>query len=162
MERGGELELAHLFMGFRRNTAQLMLVGLIGFGLTAAIMLPAMVLVGAGSFVAAMMGSGTGTPAVGASTMLALLIVLALIIPVNMALWFAPALVMLQNQAAPRALAQSFKGCIRNFVPFLIYGVVLFVLGFVASIPFGLGWLVLGPVVFGSVYAAYRDIYFER
>ncbi|MGZ8211018.1 MAG: BPSS1780 family membrane protein [Burkholderiales bacterium] len=162
IERGGELELAHLFMGFRRNTAQLMLVGLIGFGLTAAIMLPAMVLVGAGSFVAAMMGSGTATPAVGASTMLALLIVLALIIPVNMALWFAPALVMLQNQAAPRALAQSFKGCIRNFVPFLIYGVVLFVLGFVASIPFGLGWLVLGPVVFGSVYAAYRDIYFER
>jgi hypothetical protein len=44
-------------------------------------------------------------------------------------------------------------------VPFLIYGIVLFVLAMIASIPFGLGWLVLGPVVFGSVYAAYRDIY---
>jgi uncharacterized membrane protein len=76
-----------------------------------------------------------------------------------MALWFAPALVMLQNQSAPRAIAESFKGCLKNIVPFLIYGIVLFVLALIASIPFGLGWLVLGPVVLGSVYAAYRDIY---
>jgi hypothetical protein len=39
---------------------------------------------------------------------------------------------------------------------------VILALGFLASIPFGLGWLVLGPVILGSVYAAYRDIYFER
>jgi uncharacterized membrane protein len=31
----------------------------------------------------------------------------------------------------------------------------------IASIPFGLGWLVLMPVVLCSVYAAYRDIFFS-
>jgi hypothetical protein len=36
------------------------------------------------------------------------------------------------------------------------------VLAIFASIPFGLGWFALGPVVVGSVYAAYRDIYTGR
>ena len=30
----------------------------------------------------------------------------------------------------------------------------------VASIPFMLGWLILGPVMAASIYTAYRDIYF--
>ena len=33
------------------------------------------------------------------------------------------------------------------------------VLAIVASIPFGLGWLVLGPVFAASVYASYKDIF---
>jgi hypothetical protein len=157
IDRGGELELAHLFAGFRRNTGQLVLVGLIGFALTFSVMIPAVVLMGPSVFMGVM--GGAATAAAGIAGVLGLLIALALFVPVNMALWFAPALVMLQNQSAPRAIAESFKGCLKNIVPFLIYGIVLFVLALIASIPFGLGWLVLGPVVLGSVYAAYRDIY---
>lgn len=157
MDRGGELELAHLFAGFRRNTGQLVLVGLIGFALTFSVMIPAVVLMGPSVFMGVM--GGASADMVGIAGVLGLLIALALFVPVNMALWFAPALVMLQKQSAPRAIAESFKGCLKNIVPFLIYGIVLFVLAMIASIPFGLGWLVLGPVVFGSVYAAYRDIY---
>jgi hypothetical protein len=156
IDRGGELELAHLFAGFRRNTGQLILVGVIGFALTAAVVIPVSAVVGTAGLYAAMTGSAA---AVDASTLLGFLIALALIVPINMALWFAPALVMLQDHSAPRAISESFRGCIRNIVPFLLYGVVLFVLAMIASIPFGLGWLVLVPVVFGSIYAAYRDIY---
>ena len=32
-------------------------------------------------------------------------------------------------------------------------------LAFAATIPFGLGWLVLLPVLAGSAYASYRDIF---
>jgi uncharacterized membrane protein len=53
----------------------------------------------------------------------------------------------------------SFTGCLRNVVPFLVYGIVGFVLAIVATIPLGLGWLVLGPVFAASVYTGYRDIY---
>lgn len=159
LERGGELELAHLFAGFRRNTGQLMMVGLIGFALTAAAMIPLMLIIGTGFFAA--MSGGASAPVLGASAMLAFLIALALFVPINMALWFAPALVMLQGESAPRAIGQSFKGCLKNILPFLIYGVILFVLAMLASIPLALGWLVLAPVVFGSVYAAYRDIFFQ-
>jgi uncharacterized membrane protein len=138
-----------------------MLVGLIGFVLTMAIMVPAALVLGVGGFFAAAMGAPGEPSTYGATSVLASLVVLALVIPVNMALWFAPALVMLQGQTATRAITQSFKGCLRNIVPFLIYGTVLLVLGFLASLPLALGWLVLGPVILGSVYAAYRDIYFE-
>jgi len=57
------------------------------------------------------------------------------------------------------AIKQSFGACLKNIVPFLIYGVVAFVLSIVATIPFGLGWLVLGPVLAASVYTAYQDIF---
>jgi len=33
------------------------------------------------------------------------------------------------------------------------------VFAILATIPFGLGWLVLAPVFAGSVYASYRDIF---
>ena len=101
--------------------------------------------------------------ALGIGALLVVLVSLALILPVYMALWFAPALVALAGRAAPtRAIAQSFRGCLKNIIPFLVYGVILFVLAIVATLPLMLGWLVLGPVVIASVYAAYRDIFFER
>jgi len=93
----------------------------------------------------------------GALTML--LIVVALFIPVTMAVWFAPALVMLDGIEPWPALKWSFFGCLKNMWPFLVYGLVFFVLAIVASIPFGLGWLLLGPVLIASVYTSYRDIF---
>jgi uncharacterized membrane protein len=56
-------------------------------------------------------------------------------------------------------MKESFSGCLRNIVPFLVYGVVMMVFGAIASIPMLLGWLVLGPVLCGSYYASYKDIY---
>ena len=41
----------------------------------------------------------------------------------------------------------------------LVYSLVGLVLAIAASIPLGLGWLVLGPMFGGSVYASYRDIF---
>jgi hypothetical protein len=38
----------------------------------------------------------------------------------------------------------------------------MFVLAIVASIPLGLGWLLLGPVIIASVYTSYRDIFHSR
>jgi hypothetical protein len=155
--RGGELELAHLFAGFRRNTGQLVLVGVIGLVLGIVAIIPMSLILGASIFAA---GAANSLPAFGAGMLLAVLLSLALFVPINMAMWFAPALVMLQDQSAPRAIGQSFRGCLKNIVPFLLYGIVLFFLAMLTALTFGLGWLVLGPVVLCSVYVAYRDIFF--
>jgi uncharacterized membrane protein len=56
----------------------------------------------------------------------------------------------------------SFAGCLRNVVPFLVYGVVGVLLAIVASIPFGLGWFVLLPVTIASLYASYCDIFEDK
>jgi uncharacterized membrane protein len=76
-----------------------------------------------------------------------------------MALWFAPSLVVFNNLKPVDAMKASFLACLKNIVPFLLYGIVLIVLCFVAAIPLGLGFLVLGPVAIASIYTGYRDIF---
>jgi uncharacterized membrane protein len=49
----------------------------------------------------------------------------------------------------------------RNVPPFLVYGMLGILFAIVASIPFGLGWLVLLPVYAASMYASYKDIFGE-
>jgi hypothetical protein len=157
--RGGELELAHLFAGFRRNTGQLVLVGIIGFVLAFVAAIPISLVVGLTAWGAATT-SASPLAAFGVGTLIAGLVTLALLVPINMAMWFAPSLVMLQDQSAPRAIGQSFRGCIKNIVPFLLYGVIALLMGIVATLTFGLAWFVFGPVLLCSVYAGYRDIFF--
>ncbi len=162
MHEGGELEIAHLFAGFKHNTGKLVMIGVLNLAAWFVIGL-VIVVVGGASLAALVMGGDPGAARVAASTgiiVLALLIGLALAVPVYMALWFAAPLVALNDFDTVAALKTSFFACVRNIVPFLLYGIVLFAAAIIASIPFGLGWLVLGPVLAASVYTAYRDIFY--
>jgi hypothetical protein len=158
---GGELELAHLFAGFHERVGTLVGVGALYLVATLAVGLVVGLVVGVSVF-AAMGGDPQAGDAGGAMVvLLAVLIMTALLLPVAMAVWFAPPLVVFQGMGALEAMKESFVGCLRNIVPFLIYGLALFGLGILAILPFGLGMLVLGPVVMASMYTAYRDIYFK-
>ena len=160
LQGGGELEFGHLFAGLKTpHTANLIVLGALAIGGWIIVMLPVIAIVGAGAVFGAMRGDAAGVAAAGGSFVLAGLVATALSIPIYMALWFAPALVVLRGLAPVAAVKESFLGCLKNIVPFLIYGLVMLVLGIVAAIPLGLGWLVLGPVAIASVYTAYRDIY---
>lgn len=159
LQGGGELELNHLFAGFKTHTANLVVLGALAIGGWIIVMLPVIAIVGTGTMFGMMRGDAAGAAAMGGSFVLAGLVAMALSIPIYMALWFAPALVVLRGLAPVAAVKESFLGCLKNIVPFLIYGLVMLVLGIVAAIPLGLGWLVLGPVAIASVYTAYRDIY---
>jgi hypothetical protein len=159
LQGGGELELGHLFAGFKTHTANLVVLGALAIGGWIIVMLPVIAIVGTGTMFGMMRGDAAGAAAMGGSFVLAGLVAMALSIPIYMALWFAPALVVLRGLAPVAAVKESFLGCLMNIVPFLIYGLVMLVLGIVAAIPLGLGWLVLGPVAIASVYTAYRDIY---
>jgi len=159
LQGGGELELSHLFAGFKTHTANLVVLGALAIGGWIIVMLPVVAIVGAGAFVGAMRGDAAGLVAMGGSLLLASLVAMALSIPIYMALWFAPALVVLRGIAPVAALKESFLGCLKNIGPFLIYGIVMLVLSILAMVPFLLGWLVLGPVAIASVYVSYRDIY---
>jgi len=159
LQGGGELEVAHLFAGFKAHTGNLIVLGALAIAGWIVVMLPVVVIVGAGAFLAAIRGDAAGVAALGGSFMLAWLVALALSVPIYMALWFAPALVVLRKMAPIEAIKESFLGCLKNILPFLVYSIVLTVLGIVASIPLGLGWLVLGPTLIASVYVSYRDIY---
>jgi uncharacterized membrane protein len=50
-------------------------------------------------------------------------------------------------------------GCLKNIVPFLLYGVVGLFLIIIATIPLLLGWFIVVPMMIASIYIAYLDIY---
>lgn len=159
LEAGGTLELAHLFAGFKQRTGDLVMVGAFNLFGWVVIAFAVFTVVGGGVFMGIMRGGAAGAGISVASMLIAMLLVAALSVPLYMATWFAPALIVLHEVAPLAALKASFYACLRNWIPFLVYGVVLMILGIVAAIPFGLGYLVLVPVLVASVYAAYRDIF---
>lgn len=160
VEEGRPLEIGHLFAGFKAKLAPLASVGAIYLGAAIAIALVVGLATGASLF-AMMSGHApeAATPAAFLTLLLAVLVMLALMLPVIMAIWFAPPLIVFHDKGAVDAMQESFTGCLRNIVPFLVYGVVMLALSLVASIPLGLGWLVLGPVLAASLYTSYKDIY---
>jgi hypothetical protein len=160
LDQGEPLAFDHLFAGFRERVGPLVGVGALYLG---AVLVIALVIgLTTGGKLLEMFSGELDPAAVAAaagSLFLAMLIMLALLVPVLMALWFAPCLVLFQGRGAVASMAESFVASLANTVPFLLYGLILFVLSIVASIPMGLGWLVLGPVTAASIYTAYRDIF---
>ena len=164
-QRNGErLEIGHLFAGFRNNTGRLIGVGgaaLLGF---AGVFVVVMLFFGAD--MARMMIGTRPTPeqmqAAAMGMLLAPLIILALSLPIYMAVWFASPLIVLNDLGVGDAMKASFSGCLKNILPSFVFGVAFLLLAIVATIPLALGWLALGPVLLASIYTGYRDIYYER
>ena len=167
LERGGNFELEHLFAGFKKNFGDLVIVGVLFMlgGLVIILVFVAILMVTMGTAVLGALASGSpeAVVAAGAGSILmmlvGLLVMLGLLVPLLAAYWFAPALVIMHGVKPVAAMRESFFACFRNFIPFLLYGVILFVLSIIAVIPFGLGYLVLIPVVFASTYVSYRQIF---
>lgn len=153
------IEIPDLFAGFKQNTGNLVMLGVLYMaGMLAIFAIVA--LLGGGSLAGGMMlGRGAGLGMAMGGMLLAMLLSLALSVPLFMAIWFAPSLVLFNNMLPVPALKASFNACLKNMVPFLVYGLITLVLCFFAALPIGLGFLVLGPVLAGSVYASYRDIF---
>jgi len=159
LDQGGTLEIAHLFAGFKHRTGELVMVGVFNLVCGVVITFAVMALIGGGVFMAVLHGGMPGAGLPIASMLIALLLATGLLVPLSMAIWFAPALIVLHELTPGAALKASFYACLRNWIPLSVYGVVLLVLGLAALIPAGLGFLVLVPVLTASVYTSYRDIF---
>jgi uncharacterized membrane protein len=163
MRRGEPLKVEHLFAGFSvPNVGQLVLVGAIYlagvFVLALVVMVPVLLMGGFALFQALASGNQPDLQMV-LPILLGMLVFMALLLPLLMAMWFAPPLVVFQKMPALDAMKLSFTACLKNFVPYLVYGLVGFLIAFAASIPLFLGWFVAMPIFFGSTYASYREIF---
>lgn len=163
LAEGRELRIEHLFDGFNQDAKPLALVGVLSALAYAAVGVVVFMVVGGAlglSYLGGMMDQqalAMGGAMLG--FMLSGLVGLALSVPIAMATWFAPALVLFAGLPALEAMRTSFVACLRNLLPFLLYGVVALLLAALAAIPFGLGMLVLVPTLVASVYVGYRDIF---
>lgn len=160
LDEGRDLELGHLFVGFRERFGTLLAVGALYFAGSLIAMLLAAIIMGASIFVL-LGGVGADAAPPLATTALIVLLAIALTIPLVMAIWFAPPLVLFQGYGATQAMRESFFACLKNILPFLVYGIVGLVLFFVSAIPLLLGWLVFGPVMTATLYTSYRDVFYS-
>ena len=165
LEKGGDFELEHLMQGFSQRFGPLLVVGLL-FMLGWLLIIGVFVVVAGVTWGAAMM-SGDAGEAIGSMMsspgpiLIWVLVMLGVSVPLMAAYWFAPALVMMHDMKPFAAMKESFFACFRNFVPFLLYGVVMMIGALLAMLPFGLGLLVWIPVAIASTYVAYRQIFTE-
>jgi len=193
LDRHGSVRAGMVLDGFSGPAIQLGLVGVLYLlGLAVVMLAAGLIAVAIGAITPAGLEAMSGGDPEAAAMALApgmltllFLLVLALLIPLLMAYWFAPALVMLEHLSAVEAMRASFRGCWINLVPFLIYGVSLLGIVVVFSMAVGLvallGGIVLGPaagvggflvlvvmvpvllsfvaVTMLSQYTGYRDIF---
>ena len=159
IDEGGSVQIDDLFAGFKQNAGPLVMVGVL-YMLAMLAIVVIVIAVGGGSVAGGLLSAQpAGLGVIFGGLMLSLLLSLALSVPVVMAIWFAPALVFFNNMQPVEALKASFEACMKNVLAFLVYGLIVLVLAFFAALPVGLGFLVLIPVLAGSVYAAYRDVF---
>ena len=169
LARGDPLTIGHLFEGFKApHFKPLLILGAVNLGVSFVVwVLFAMVFVGAvgmGSLGALLAGDPVQMGAavlgsVGFAALLGLLLALVVVAVLAMLYWFAPMLVVANGLPAIDSMKTSFRACLRNMGPFLVYGLLFVAFAVVASIPFGLGWIVLAPVTFASLFASWRQVF---
>ena len=165
--RGEDFRVAHLFAGFSNHVGKLILLSLImtvfGIAVSLIVMGPVyMELITSGfqpdpetiEKISERMADPTGF-------WLPWLISMLFTVPLAMAIWFAPALIVLNEVPLLSALKLSFIGCLKNILPFLLYGILAMILYILSALPLLLGLLVFVPTMFASIYTSYTDIFIE-
>jgi uncharacterized membrane protein len=161
--RGEALDISHLFAGFSRNAGGLVAVGALYLAGALAIGIVVVALMfamfgGVGLLFGHADDAAAGALVGGVLALVAVALVLS--IPLMMAFFYAPALVAIHGVGPIDAMALSFRACLRNIVPLLLFFILAVLLAIVAMLPLFLGLFVLYPVLLAANYAAYRDTFF--
>jgi hypothetical protein len=157
---GGEpIGMGDLFQGFRKNLralvnlgAVLLIVEIAIFALMAVLGLP-------------MAASGDKAFTIAEYVELLkgrewiLLVGFLLTVLVKGALWFAPPLIALRDLSTTHAMRWSTYAALSNVGAMIVYGLALMALFVAALIPWGLGLIVVIPMMAISTYVGYRDVF---
>ncbi|HET6265288.1 MAG TPA: BPSS1780 family membrane protein [Usitatibacter sp.] len=155
--RGETVQVGDLFIGFRRNLRPLVNLGAILliaeiaiFALMALLGLP---MAGdkpftVNEYVEALQGK-EWILAVG----------FVLTVTVKGALWFAPPLIAFHDMSMTHAIRWSVYAALTNLGALMVYGLTLLGVFFLALLPWGLGLIVVIPMMVISTYVGYRDVF---
>jgi uncharacterized membrane protein len=162
-EAGHRVTLSQLFAGFRFNGRALLTLGSIA--LLAEIM--AVVLLGLLGFPRTIPVEANGWPDMRAYVQLLegkewmVVAGVGMMMLIKGILWFATPVLALNPIRAGHAMRWSFYAFIGNFLPMLLFGLMMSGLLFVAAMPWLLGLLVAMPMYAIAHYASYRQVFRE-
>ncbi len=155
---GRELRFDHLFAAFNTHLVPLIILFLLYLVVLVIAIIPLAVVFGG-------MALAMGQPSSGATVGLVVGVLLALLLflPALMVIWFSPALIVLHNIAPVEAMKMSFRGCLRNIFPFLVFLLIVPIIAvIITAFTLGLGLLVLFPVGMITYYTSYRDVWTDQ
>ncbi|HET8705617.1 MAG TPA: BPSS1780 family membrane protein [Pseudomonadales bacterium] len=164
-------EIEHLFAGFKKSLASLLVLGVltaVGYllALIIAAVLALAVTGSAGMLNAGMFDAQQFDP----STLLVLLpamlaffaIMLVLSVPIIMCQLFAAPLIVFHDVPVVEAMKMSFAACSRNLWSLTVWGLLSILIWLAGAFSLLLGLLVAFPVLTISTYAAYKQIFLEN
>lgn len=168
LEENEEVELTHLFAGFRTHAAPLVSLG--GFMMLGALLSSMAVIAIGGEALATLLQDfkTANDPEMlvnamwtaGSGVAFGLMVGFSLMFALMLALQYAPMLVFFSDVPPFAALRASFAGSLRNIVPYTLYSLIMQVIALLLGIiPFGLGLIVLLPLGLTSLYVSYRNIF---
>lgn len=190
LDETGVLKVGYLFAGFRQGFGQLLLLGLLFLAamVLGAVLSMGVIFVTLGVNPLNPQGEMITAGAPVTAFFLMPLLMLAVFVPVMMGYWFAPALIAINKKPVFEAIALSFRGCLKNILPFLIYSLIALgvMIGVMAALGLIVGllaaggggpglltaivpiilvaplMLVLMPIYVASTYTSYKDVFYAH
>jgi hypothetical protein len=175
-DRGESIPVTMLFDGFRDRARDLATIGGVNLmGIVLQILL--LLAMGGDLLIQSQTNPASITPDQAADLesrmFVAFMIMVAVALPLGLAIWFAPLAIVLDGMKASRALRTSLAAVLRNTPAFMVYGVVIGIIAsalFMAAAAAGatipaateFAFWMLMPLLMTTVYASYLDIFGEQ
>lgn len=169
VDQGEPLRVGHVFAGFRKNPLGLILTVILQVGMIGALAVAMAFWLGGSALLGLMQTTPSDDPAealawlygLGPLMILQFVVLFLVLVAASMSMYFAAPLVAIRNENPVRAVWLSMTGLLKNVLAGLVHTLASLALALLATIPLGLGWLVLPPIMMLTLYAAFRDIYLE-
>lgn len=155
LDRGEKLSIESIFAGFKNHAAPLLVLG--GIFIVTIILLILVCWLFVALAINAM-NSGSGVAVVLGAFLLIAVGAFAILMVV-FAMWWSPSLIVFNQQRPWQAMKNAIIAIFRNFIPCLVYGLILLLLYLAVVVTAGLGVIVVGPLVIVSAYTSYKDIF---
>lgn len=168
LEEEEEVELVHLFEGFKKHTARLIALG--GFSMLGLLgASAAMVFIGGDALATLLDSFKTANDpqmlvdamwTAGSGVAFSLMVGFSLVFVLMLALQYAPMLIFFNEVTPFAAMRASLTGSLGNIIPYTIYSLIMQVVALVLSmLPYNIGLIVLLPLGLTSLYVSYRNIF---
>ncbi len=161
--RGEELTVDCLFDGFRSpHVMQLVLVGVFTMLATFLVMIAVFpFLFGAIALVGSV--ADQNEPAAGVAIFVVMfLLIAAAVVPIMLATFFAPMLVVFHGIPALEAMQLSLRAGWRNLGAMLVWLLIGTAISVATALTLFIGMLIAAPLFMATNYAAYRDIFYAK
>ncbi|MDR0219167.1 MAG: hypothetical protein LBI71_09835 [Enterobacteriaceae bacterium] len=161
----GNFRIELLFYGFKNKLGSLVAVGALNIGIITLGVIAALIIAGFGAldfFVASQ--SGNPDPVLMLanlpSFMWAIIILSIFSMVASAFVWFAPALIIINDMKFGEAISMSLSAVKKNLFGGFLFFFMMGVLMFISMIPIFLGLLVTIPMMMISYYTTYRSIFY--